>query len=254
MIPTWPAFQPHPGRKKVALVGFSASSIHLVPWQDPTVELWGMNQSYIHFERQPDRWFEIHRPEAREDVAVPDYLDDLKGIGCPVYMIAREPAYPTSLTYPIEQVREAVPTLYHRYFTSAAAYMVALAIVEGFEEIALYGIDCATGTEYAAQKPCLEAWLSLAVGRGLRVVVPPQSSLFKSAFLYGYEPPRQFPQVLKASVPWLRARIEGYKAKSNELLEGVHECAGAIQELTALLQFAESAGRGTQFPIAEGKA
>lgn len=253
-LPNWSAFVPEPGRKRVGLIGFSASSIHLAPWQDPRFELWGMNQSYIHFERRPDRWFEIHRPESRPDAAIPDYLDDLKVIGCPLYMIDREPQYPTSLAYPLKEVREAVPALYHRYFTSAAAYMTALAIVEGFEEIALYGIDCSTGTEYAAQKPCLEAWLSLAAGRGIKVTVPPQSSLFKSPFLYGFEPPRAFPQVLKASVPWLRDRINGYKAKNNELLEQIHQCEGAIAELESLLAFAESAGRGTQFPVAEGKA
>lgn len=253
MIPTWPAFTPDPGRKKVALVGFAASSLHLVPWTDPTWELWGLNQSYIHFERQPDRWFEIHRPEAREDVAVPDYLADLKAIGCPVYLIERDSAYPTSLAYPLSEVRAAVPPLYHRYFTCGVVYMIALAMLEGFETIALYGIDCATGTEYADQKPGIEAWCSLAMGRGTEVVIPPQSALFKTPFLYGYEPPRQFPAVLKASVPWLLSRIEAYKTKNNELLTQIHQVEGAIEELTSLLHFAQSAGRGTQFPIAEGQ-
>lgn len=254
MIPTWPAFTPDPGRKKVALVGFAASSLHLVPWTDPTVELWGLNQSYIHFERKPDRWFEIHRPEARPDVAVPDYLDDLKAIGCPLYMIDRDPTYPTSVTYPLNDVRAVVPSLYHKYFTSGVSYMVALAIVEGFEQIALYGIDCATGTEYAGQKACLEAWCSLAMGRGIEVIIPPQSALFKTPFLYGYEAPREFSKVLRASVPWLRSRIEGYKVASNDKMADLHRLEGAIEELQSLLQFAESAGRGTSFPTVEGKA
>lgn len=253
-LPAWPDFTPHPGRKRVAIVGFAASSLHLTPWMDPAIELWGMNQSYIHFERRPDRWFEIHRPESREDVAVPDYLADLEVIGCPLYMIDRDPKFPTSVAYPLRRVQEMVPDVYRRYFTSAAAYMTALAIVEGFDEIALYGIDCATGTEYAAQKPCLEAWLSLAMGRGIRVIVPPQSALFKTPFLYGYEPPRMFPRVLKASEPWLRDRILAYKAKNNELLEQIHQCEGAIAELESLLNFAEAAGRGAQYPVAEGKA
>lgn len=254
MIPTWLPFTPDPGRKRVAIVGFAASSLHLVPWHDTTLELWGLNQSYIHFERRPDRWFEIHRPEAREDVAVPSYLDDLKTIGCPVYMIRAEAAYPTSVAYPLEDVQAGLASHLRGYFTSGVSYMVALAIVEGFEEIALYGIDCATGTEYASQKPCLEAWLSYAAGRGIRVVIPPQSALFKAPFLYGYEPPRAFPQVLKASVPWLRDRILAYKAKNNEYLAQIHQCEGAISELESLLNFAEAKGRGASFPTAEGAA
>ena len=252
MIPAWPPFALHPGRKRVALVGFAASSLHLVPWQDPTIELWGLNQSYIHFERRPDRWFEIHRAEAREDAAVPSYLSDLKEIGCPLYMIQAEVDFPTSVAYPLDRVRDAVPPLYQRYFTSGVSYMVALAIAEGFEEIGLYGIDCATGSEYASQKPCLEAWLGLAAGRGIRVVIPQESALFKTPALYGYEPPKRFPRVLKASEAWLRDRIMAYKAKNNELLTQVHQCEGAISELESLLNFAEAKGRGASFPTAEG--
>ena len=252
MIPTWPSFVPEPGRKKVAIIGFAASSLHLAPWADATVELWGMNQGYIHFERQPDRWFEIHRPEARADVAVPDYLEDLKHLACPVYMIERDTAYPTSVAYPLDRVRLAVPALYHRYFTSCASYMVALAIAEGFQSIALYGIDCATGTEYADQKPCLEAWLSLAIGRGIDVHVPSTSALFKTPGLYGYEPPKRFPRVLKASEEFLRNRIDAYKLKNNELLTHMHQIEGAIEELQSLLNFAEAAGRGASYPTVEG--
>jgi hypothetical protein len=236
----------------VALVGFSASSLHLVPWQDPTVEVWGLNQAYINFERRPDRWFEIHRAESRPDVAVPDYLEDLKAIGCPLYMITAEAAYPTSVKYPLEEIQAVVPPLYRSYFTSGVSYMVALALKEGFEEIALYGIDCATGTEYAGQKPCLEAWCSLAMGRGVNVIIPAQSALFKTPFLYGYEAPKRYPRVLKASENWLLDRIEGYKANNNDLLTQLHQREGAIMELEALLKFAEAKGRGASYPTVEG--
>jgi hypothetical protein len=251
VIPNWPSFTPHPGRKRVALVGFSASSLHLVPWQDPTVELWGLNQAYINFERRPDRWFEIHRPESRADVAVPTYLDDLKTIGCPLYMIAAEPIYPTSVKYPLEEVQAVVPPLYRSYFTSGVSYMIALAVKEGFEEIALYGIDCAAGTEYVNQRPCVEAWCSLATGRGINVVIPPQSALFKAMFLYGYEAPRKHPPVLRASTKFFTDRIAEYKMEHNDLLVKVHQIEGSIHELENLLGFAESASRGTVFPPLE---
>lgn len=254
MLPNWTPFAVDPGRKRVALVGFAASSLHLVPWQDSRVELWGLNQSYIHFERQPDRWFEIHLPESRPDTAVPDYLDDLKDIGCPLYMIDRDPQYPTSLAYPLDEVRSAVPLLYRNYFTCGVAYMIALALAEGFEQIALYGIDCATGTEYMNQRPCVEAWLSLALGRGVDVIVPPQSALFKAPYLYGFEPVRRFPRVLKASESFLRDRILAYKTAHNNELQKLHQIEGAIEELESLLGFAEAKGRGASYPLAEDSA
>lgn len=252
MLPDWKPFAINPGRKKVALVGFSSSTRDAAPYDDPSYELWGMNQSYLHFKREPDRWFEIHVADQREDPEVPAYLSDLKDLGCPVYTVDRDPTIPTSIRYPLERVVEGLPAYYRRFFTSSAAYMVALAIAEGFETIALYGIDCAIGTEYETQKPCLEAWLSLAIGRGIEVIVPSASALFKIPFLYGYEKPKAWPRVLKASEKFLLDRVTAFQLKHNEALEMVHKYEGAIEELNTLLSFAESASRGTKFPTVEG--
>lgn len=242
-----------PPRKKVAIVGFASSSRDDAPWTDSAYELWGMNQAYQHFQRRPDRWFEIHQPGAREDKDAPTYLADLPALGCPVYMVSVDPAIPPSVRYPLNDVVVGLPPQYHRYFTSSAAYMIALAIHEGFEEIAVYGIDCAIGTEYAMQKPCVEAWLSLAVGRGIKVIVPQASPLFKAAFLYGYEPPREFPRVLRASESYLRQRIAEYKTQHNVLLEDLHKLEGRVEELEALLAFAEGRGRGARYPTVESE-
>lgn len=237
-----------PPRKKVAIVGFASSSRDFAPWQDAEYELWGMNQAYEHFQRRPDRWFELHLPDAREDVAVPTYLADLPKLGCPVYMIDVDPSVPLSVKYPRERVTRSRP-----YFTSTAAFMVALAIAENFEEIALYGIDCTIGGEYEYQKPCLEWWIGQAEGLGIRVVIPKTSALLKSAYVYGYEPVRKFPRVLKASEEFLRARINEYKRQSNDLLKDLHKIEGAIEELEGILTFAEARGRGAEFPTVESR-
>lgn len=237
-----------PKRKKVAIVGFASSSRDLAPWADPSYELWGMNQAYEHFQRRPDRWFEIHTPDAQADVAVPTYHADLQKMPCPVYMIDVTPEVPQSVRYPRERV-----TVGRAYFTSTAAFMVALAIHEGFEEIALFGIDCTIGGEYAYQKPCLEWWLGQAEGRGIRVVIPKTSALLKSAYVYGYEPVKKWPRVLKASEEFLQARITAYKQQSNDLLKDLHRVEGAIEELQGLITFAEARGRGAEFPMVEGR-
>jgi hypothetical protein len=251
MLPDWKPFAVNPGRKKVAIVGFASSSRDEAPWADPAYELWGMNQAYSVFHRAPDRWFEIHTNKSREDASFPNYFDDIREVGCPIYMVDRDPAFPTSLKYPLDEVVEGLPAQYRRFFTSSAAYMIALAIHEGFETIAVYGVDCAVGTEYELQKGCIEAWLSLAVGRGIEIIVPAQSALFKNPFLYGYEQPRTFPRVLRASEAFLRRRVEEYQIKHNEALENVHKCEGAIRELTELMSFAESKGRGAAYPSLE---
>lgn len=240
-----------PRRKRVAIVGFASSSRDAAPWLDPAYELWGLNQGYQHFQRRPDRWFELHQPEAQADPAVPTYFADLSALAIPIYMVDVDPRFGTSVKYPLDRVRGVAPAAYGRYFTSTMAYLVALALAEGFEEIAIYGVDCTVGTEYADQKPCLEAWLGLAMGRGVTVTIPPTSALMRAPNLYGYEPPRTWPRVLRASEQFLRDRIEAHKVHSNEALADVHRLEGAIQELSALLSFAESKARGAQFPTVE---
>lgn len=238
-----------PPRKKVAVIGFSSSSRDMAPWFDPDWELWGMNQGYEHFRRKPDRWFELHDKEHQPDASVPTYLDDLTTLGCPIYMLEVDISIPRSVRYPLENVLKMGP----RYFTSTAAYMVGLAITLGVEEIGLYGVDCSVGSEYEYQKPCLEWWMGVAAGRGIRVTVPETSALLKAPFLYGYEPSREWPRSASVSLSFLDARIADRKVMSNEILTEWHRQEGAIQEAQEIRKFVEAASRGSQFGILNGQ-
>ena len=67
------------------------------------------------------------------------------------------------------------------------AYMIALAIEEGFQEIQLYGVECNLKLEYEEQKPCLEYFIGIAKGKGIKVYIHPTSKLLKSEKgLYGF--------------------------------------------------------------------
>jgi hypothetical protein len=167
--------------------------------------------------------------EARTDPSEPTYLRELRDLGCPVYMTAVDPEFPLSIAYPLERVRAAAPALLHRYFTSSAAYMIALAVADGFEEIGVYGIDCTVGSEYEQQKPAIEAWLMLAAGRGINVVVPPESALFKVPFMYCYEPPRTWPKQLVASESFLLERIKVHEEARQFRLRQHDKALGAIE-------------------------
>lgn len=237
-----------PARKRVAIVGAASSSVGMAPWTDDTYELWGMNQCFRNFERRPDRWFEIHLGEERVDSGFPTYFDDLRMMGSPLYMVDVDPAFPQAVRYPLERVRQGTPAHMQRYFTSSASYMVALALEEGFETIALYGVDLTIGTEYELQKACLESWLGYAAGRGVTIIVPPSSALFKTPFMYGYEPSRKWAPVLKANKTFIDARIEELKRQYNEAQSTLQRIDGAISELEFLWNFAEASGRGAKFP------
>lgn len=227
-----------PPRKRVAIVGFATNTLHLVPWYDPTVEIWGLNQGHMHMQRRGDRHFEMHTPEYTEDVRDPQYMEFLRTITVPVYMIDRRPDLPSSVRYPIEA---AIQLGGRDYFTSTIAYMVALAVMEGFEEISLYGINLAIGDEYFYQKACAEWWIGFAEGRGISVYVPRASSLLKQWNRYGYHP-ETTPNALTKNL--LTARVAAYRAKCEELIRDYNIQLGALKESECLIQAIEGQERG----------
>lgn len=226
-----------PKRKKVAIVGFATNTLHLVPWHDPEFEVWGMNQGYMHCIRRADRWFEMHMPEATADVREPQYLDwlsgkpislpdgrSIKGCDIPVYMIQQNDQFPTSVRYPIE---EAIRYAGRDYFTSSVAFMMALAGIEGFTEVHLYGINLAIGEEYFYEKPNAEWWIGKLEGAGIKVYVPSASALLKQYRRYGYSIDARPAASLKNL---LNARCNEYKYKIERLSEDRAITLGALRE------------------------
>jgi hypothetical protein len=228
----------YPKRKKVALVGFASNTLHLIPWTDPEFEIWGMNQGYLNFQRRADRWFEMHQPEATADIRDPGYIDFLKSVPVPVYMIQRYDEYPTSIRFPIE---DAIRLAGRDYFMSSVSYMMALAIMEGFQEIHLYGINLAIGDEYFYEKPNAEWWIGKAEGMGIKVYVPQASSLLKQFRRYGYHVDARPSQSLKVLV---NARINEYRAREASINADLHIVRGAMREDEALIQILEGIDHG----------
>lgn len=227
-------FQPLPtvsaitqGRKptkrtdKVAIVGFAPSSMHLAPFQDESWEIWTLNNIYSALPlNRWDRWFELHknfreyppmhdvrmdagaivRGDSRPAVgAVVQHVDWLKqqAPDRPIYFLDDEPDIPAGVKYPLDQVlawcqQEGVAP----YFTNSISYMIALALMDGYKTIGVWGVDMAAGGEYQQERPSVEYWLGVAK-RYAEVVLPKESELLK-ARLYGYELDNQF--VTKAKV------------------------------------------------------
>ena len=64
--------------------------------------------------------------------------------------------------------------------------MLAYAVLGGFEHIEIYGVDMAVDDfEYYWQRPCMEAWIGFARGRGLNVVLPSSSPVGKNDYVEG---------------------------------------------------------------------
>lgn len=96
-------------------------------------------------------------------------------------------AIPSSVPYPFEKAyrifnnikrgKEGKPSI---YFTSTLSYMAALAIIQEFDLIELYGVEMSIGSEYVYQKAGLEMLLGYAAGKGIKIRLTEHSKLLNS--------------------------------------------------------------------------
>jgi hypothetical protein len=196
--------------KKVFIVGCSNTKTE-VPWdevREGKAEAWGVNNLFLSMplEKFPfTRFFEIHgitRDKRgnylrREDPVfrgqpVNDYMKSLGALGIPVYMQKLWPDVPNGVVYPLE----VIMSQFGDYFTNSISYQIALAVLEGFKEIHIYGVDMAVSSpkllhdEYSHQRPSVEYFVGIAVGRGIKVHIPDTADLLKTRFLYGWDEPK----------------------------------------------------------------
>jgi hypothetical protein len=170
--------------RKVCITGFAESSRELANFEPPDVEVWGLNRCYSFLKRW-DRWFELHDEDTyrgRNGKRDAQYMDMLKQSKVPVYMLQPEPEIPGVVLYP----RAEIVARWRDYFTSSIAYMLALALYEGYKEIHLTGIEMASFSEYANQRNCIEYWLGVADGLGVKCRIPDTSPILKAP-VYGVD-------------------------------------------------------------------
>lgn len=222
-----------PRKNKVAIVGFAPSSMADVKliWDDPTLEVWGLNQLYMAFpmmQQKASRWFQIHHRHTYDvnfgrDHSHHKWLAEQKEF--PIYMQNQEPDIPASVRYPKE---ELLKTFYRRYFTNSISWMLATAIYEtlkappgmGFKEIYMFGVDMAQDGEYAFERPSVEyfcGWIDAleSFGHGTKLLIPEKSDICKTVFIYPFED----------TAP-IKAK---FVQRRKELRDRVNQAAGAEQ-------------------------
>lgn len=190
--------------RRIALLGFARTYTD-APFKDESVCIAGMNELYKHIPRW-DVWFELHDTGYLGKTAraeTPDeptkHLEWLRAQPAekPIYMLKRLDDIPASAPYPLD----SMIARFGRYFTSTVGYMLAWAICEILQQradpvvpepgewIGLFGIDLASGTEYAQQRPNAEYLVGYARGMGITVEIPDNAAICHADGLYGFEPP-----------------------------------------------------------------
>lgn len=164
---------------KVAVIGLWTETHGLAHWDDPQWEKWGLAWDADVF--RMDRAFEIHPASEWKGYVPKDYIERL-GMLPRLYLAEPPPELPNAERFPIEEVAKTAGD----YLSSSVAYLMALAIHEGAEEIGLYGVAMEGNDEYAYQRPNMEYLVGLARGRGIKVHIPEQSPLCKYSGQFGY--------------------------------------------------------------------
>lgn len=143
--------------KKVAILGKLPSKFD-APFDDPNWDIWTMN---YHKEQLPriTQWFDIHSSGANPRADI------------------------TKDNYPFN---EAIELVGGRYFNNSVSYMIAYAILQGYKEIALYGMRFLDDTEQRTfQKQNVRELCFFARGKGIKVTAPAAKSLLAGYPLYG---------------------------------------------------------------------
>lgn len=171
---------------RVAIVCGAPSSEFLAPYGDENVEIWVLgNRMQRHEDKRIDRVFEIHdNLEEHGDVAA--YKARMYEAAKKYKVIVGEkfgPLAPNMEVFPYQGAELLYGSL---YLTSSPAYMIAYAILHAATQIQLYGVDLSISDhEYFWQRPCVEAWIGFAKGRGVDVVIPEVSHVGKSRYVEG---------------------------------------------------------------------
>lgn len=177
--------------RKVAIVGFTASRDQ-APWGQDGWEIWICNNLWKFSPPDWHRLYDLHEDaEITKDAEHDGFLrgqaqkhiegKDVKLGDRELHVFKPKPEWPTAVKFPQAEITDKLGN----YFTNSISWMIAHALMEGVNELHVYGVDMATGTEYAAQRPSCEYLLGIAVGMGVKVYIPPQSDLLKTTALYG---------------------------------------------------------------------
>lgn len=232
---------------KIALIGSAPSSVRLAPYRDASWRIWSCSPGaypVVHTERvaQPhDAHFELHRwePPVVGDAArqvpwfSPEYVQWIRQFQGSVFMYEQLAEVPNAVRYPWE----AMVDKYGPYFmTSSLSWMFALALEQpGLEEIALYGVDMSATEEYSYQRPGCHYFITLALQRGIRITVPPESDLLMPKPLYGIGESDPMMVKLTARMKELDARIAGANSRMVTAQQEMLFLQGAKDDLAYII-------------------
>ena len=217
-------------KRKVAIIGWAGTSRDLAPWNDPTWEKWGLNTmaQHIPYAQHLNRLYQLHdvetvRLDITEDPPYWQWMCDNQSI--PVYMHYPQPEIGMAVQYPTEEITKK----YRNYLTNTVSWMIAHAIEEGAETIGVWGVDMAASSEYGQQRPSCEYFLGLAEGRGIEIVLPPESDLLRASSQYGLVNDSALAKACNVRISEMNTRMQECMNAQNQNAMTISRLQGGIE-------------------------
>jgi hypothetical protein len=189
-------------KERVAIYGAGLGK-DFAPLTDPTWEVWCINLIPAIDEDghlRASRWFDLHQRTAQTE----NDLTWIRNCPVPIYVPPDlEDGGPNCVRYPLDSVLRRFGAV---QFACTFSYQIALALLEGFDEIGLFGLELRLGTERerTVEWASVSWWLGFAAARGVKITVPPGSWLGRHPALYGFEYDEEI-DIVKRYVDYMRA-------------------------------------------------
>jgi len=245
-------------RDKCAIIGFAGTSRHLAPYDNPDWECWLLNESHRqNWCKRISRHFQMHQrwdfTKQNNKSYQEHWLWLQKKHPFPVYMMEQHDDVPSSVKYPLDEICERFlpnvrrgtidgDTILNQFFTSSFSYQCALALYLDFKEIAIFGYEMQTLTEYFYQAESTCFWLGLAAGLGTKIYIPDNCRLL-NAQLYGYEVDRM---INRQRLEFLQRRHQSFFDLANVELQRI---AGRREEAIMLVNKSKTAAEKKTYSI-----
>lgn len=231
-------------KRKIALIGSAPSSIRLGPYHDDDWYIFGCSPgAYGVAGPHADGWMENHRWEPQvpghagtgQPWFSPEYVEYLTRFKGDVWMSdPLPPEIQNAKALPVD----ALIGKYGPFFmTSSLSWMFALALeTPGVEEIGLWGVDMSAHEEYGSQRAGCQYFITLAMQRGIKVTIPPESDLLQPAYFYGITENTPMMVKLTARRKELMERKAAMDAQAQQCRDQSLFLSGAIDDLDYMVK------------------
>ena len=244
--------------KKVAIVGGSPLTRGLAPHDDESWQIWVLgNQIDRYADKRVNVIFEVH-DNLSEHGNINEYksllISEVKKRNALLVTGEKWEHRLVDYDWAVYPEQEIKAILDGNFLTSSPAYMMAFAILQGASEIGIYGVEMAVDDhEYFKQRTAMYAWIAYAKAKGIKVIIPKESALFKESYIEGKH--WNNPDIVSGTLPFTEAEFNKTAAMheqsmaecTNEitLLQAKHQTHnGAVQVYKRLAQVARAIESG----------